>query len=150
MGLEMIVSLVVGTWMALMLLVLSMCRAAKWSDDAVDTAVARAVVANRGDDVRRAPKTGHALRTLDLFDAAALLGVSPETLLDWEDRYGFPKSSPFERRYSETEVLALRDSLWEGASIPAAVAQANERTRRRRPTAGRAGMADRRDGGLAS
>jgi lysylphosphatidylglycerol synthetase-like protein (DUF2156 family) len=146
----MIVSLAVVTWMALVLLVLSMCRAAKWSDHAVDTAVAHAVVANRSDEVRRSPVTGQALRSLDLFDAAALLGVSPETLLDWEDRYGFPKSSPFERRYSETEVLALRESLWEGASIPAAVAQASDRTKRRRPTAGRPAMADRRDGGLAS
>jgi len=149
-GLEMIVSLAVGTWVALVLLVLSMCRAAKWSDHAMDTAVARAVVANWSAEIPRSRGSGQPLRTLDLFDAAALLGVSPETLLDWEDRYGFPKSSPFERRYSESEVLALRESLWEGASIPAAVARASDRTKRRRPSAGGAAVADRRDGGLAS
>jgi lysylphosphatidylglycerol synthetase-like protein (DUF2156 family) len=149
-GLEMIVSLAVGTWVALVLLVVSMCRAAKWSDAVTDTALAQAVVASRSGEIRRSPTGGQPLRTLVLYDAAALLGVSPQTLLDWEDRYGFPKSSPFEHRYSEAEVLALRDSLWEGASIPAAVARASERTRRRRPSAGGAAVGHRRDGGLAS
>jgi len=149
-GLEMVVSLVVGSWVVVSLLVLALCRAGKSSDRAMDVAVARAAGPSRSDEGTRAQLSGAALRTLDLGDAADLLGVSPETLLDWEVRYGFPKSSPFERRYSESEVLALRDSLWEGASIPAAVARASDRTRRRRPSAGGAAVAGRRDGGLAS
>jgi hypothetical protein len=149
-GLEMIVLLVVGSWVALSLLVLTLCRAGKWSDQAMEIAVARAAGPTRSRDVTRTPLTGAALRTLDLGDAADLLGVSPETLLDWEIRYGFPKSSPFERRYSESDVLAFRDSLWEGASIAAAMARASDTTRRRRPSAGRAAVTERRDGGLAS
>jgi MerR family transcriptional regulator, light-induced transcriptional regulator len=89
------------------------------------------------------------LRTLDLDDAAALLGVSPETLLAWEARYGFPSSDPTEPRYNELEVLALRASLAHSPSISSAMAQARERLRRRRaPTSARLG--DHRDGGLAS
>jgi hypothetical protein len=149
-GLEMIVLLVVGSWVALSLLVVALCRAGKWSDEAMDIAVARDAGPSRSSEIARAARTDATLRTLDLGDAADLLGVDPETLLDWEIRYGFPKSSPFERRYSESDVLALRDSLWEGASIAAAVARASDRTRRRRPSAGGAAVAERRDGGLAS
>jgi hypothetical protein len=140
-GLEMIVLAAIGTWIAMMLLVISLCRVAKSSDDAMDSALARAITKSRPADRR--------LRTLDLSQAAALLGVAPETLLAWEARYGFPTSSPSERRYSEYEVLALRDSISDGASIAAAIARARERTRRRRTPSG-AWVADRRDGGLAS
>ncbi len=56
-------------------------------------------------------------RSLDLYHAAALLGVSPETVVAWEERYGFPSSGRSVRRYSQSEVLALRDSLEDGLSI---------------------------------
>jgi hypothetical protein len=75
------------------------------------------------------------LRTLDLDDAATLLGVRPQTLLAWEARYGFPKSSPCEPRYSESEVLALRDSIADGVSIAWAVRRAREKIRGRRAPA---------------
>ncbi|MFZ0974283.1 MAG: hypothetical protein WAN22_18785, partial [Solirubrobacteraceae bacterium] len=90
------------------------------------------------------------LRTLDLEQAARLLDVSLETLLTWEQRFGFPSSTPAEPRYSQSEVLALRDSLDDGASIASAVAMARELIRRRRaPLPG--GLFDHhRDGGLAS
>jgi hypothetical protein len=139
--LEIIVLAAVGIWTAVMLLVISLCRAAKWSDYDMDTASERTIA--------QSPAADRTLRTLDLSRAAALLGVAPETLLAWEARYGFPTSSPSERRYNESEVLALRDNISDGASIAAAIARARERTNRRRaPT--EAWVADRRDGGLAS
>ena len=64
--------------------------------------------------------------------AAALLGVSPETVVAWEQRYGFPTSGSSVPRYSQSEVLALRDSLEDGLSIASAVAHARQRNRRRR------------------
>jgi hypothetical protein len=78
------------------------------------------------------------LRALDLDQAARLLGVTPERLLAWEARYGFPTSSASERRYNESEVLALRDCLRDAPSIASAAARAREKIGRRR------------DGGLAS
>jgi hypothetical protein len=89
------------------------------------------------------------LRTLDLDHAALLLGVAPQTLLAWEARYGFPASPPSTHRYSESEVLALRDSLEEGASIAWAVSRAREKINRR--AAHRAvGPHHHREGGLRS
>ena len=82
-------------------------------------------------------------------DAASLLGVSPETLLAWEMRYGFHTASPVEQRYSPSEVLALRASLEDGLSIASAVVRAREKAKRRRATAG-ARLGDDRDGGIAS
>jgi hypothetical protein len=78
-----------------------------------------------------------------------LLGVSPETLLGWEMRYGFPTASPVEQRYSPSEVIALRDSLEDGLSIASAVVRAREKAKRRRSPAG-ARLADDRDGDVAS
>jgi hypothetical protein len=137
MAIEVVLALVAGVWIAVLLFVVSLCRAAKWSDDAMDVA------------------SGHAspereLRTLSLDDAAAILGIDPETLLAWEDRYGFPTSSASELRYSRAEVLALCDGLRHGASISAAVALARTQTRRRRPITGTARSVDRRGGGIAS
>jgi hypothetical protein len=141
----MIVLLALGAWFGVLLFVLSMCRAARLSDEATDAARGR----DPGDWTGR-PTTGDApLRTLDLGQAAALLGVTPELLLAWEARYGFPSSSPVERLYSQPEVLALRNSLRTEASIASAVARARERTQRRRACA-RPPVADHRDGGLAS
>ena len=138
---EWILLAAIGIWIAVVLLVISLCRAAKWSDDAMDAALARAIADS--------PATDQALRTLDLGHAAALLGVAPDTLLAWEARYGFPTSSTSDRRYSQSEVIALRDSISDGVSITAAVAQARQRSRRRSRPA-RAWAGNHRDGGLAS
>jgi MerR HTH family regulatory protein len=138
---EMIVLVAIGTWLLVVFLVLSLCRAAKRSDDAMDAELARAVAHSGPAD--------QMLRTLDLSHAAALLGVSAETLLEWEARYGFPTSDTSDRRYNQSDVLALRDSIAEGASIAAAIARARQRSKRR-PRLTRAWPADHRDGGLAS
>ncbi len=130
-----------GIWVAVLLSVISLCRAAKWSDDAMDAALARVTADSTPAD--------RVLRTVDLSHAAALLGVSPETLLAWEARFGFPTSSPSERLYNRLDVLALRESISDGASIAAAVAHARDRSKRRRRPNG-AWVADHRDGGLAS
>jgi len=135
----------------------SLCRAAKLSDEAMRFVVLRAEAADCDGEVTPSPSPSPAsspsserqLRTLDLEDAASLLGISPETLLIWENRFGFPSSSSGEPRYSQTEVLALLESLDHGASIPSAVTQAREQIKRRRgPAPG--GLFDHRDGGLAS
>jgi hypothetical protein len=135
----MIVLVAVGFWIVLAFLVISLCRGAKRSDDAMDAALARAITSRPADQT---------LRTLDLNHAAALLGVGPETLLAWEARYGFPTSSTSDRRYNRSEVLALRDSIPDAVSIAAAVARARQRCHRRRRSP--AWAADHRDGGLAS
>jgi hypothetical protein len=122
-GLGMIVLVAVGIWIGVVVLVVSLCCVAKWSDELMDTALEQA-----GEESLPAD---HTLRVLDLPHAAALLGVSPETLLAWEARYGFPTSSPSEHRYNRSEVLALRDTISDGASVASAVARARERTRRR-------------------
>ena len=137
---EMIVLVGIGIWIVVVLLVISICRAAKWSDEAMDASLARAMT--------KPPPAGQSLRTVDLSHAAALLGISSEALLAWEARYGFPTSSTSERRYNQSEVLALRDSISDEASIAAAVARARRRGQRLRPT--RAWGADHRDGGRAS
>ena len=149
---EVVMSVAVGVWVLVLLLAITVCRAAKRSDEAMSAAPASA---DRDDDLDdaitrpQAPSLQTPLRILDLDNAAALLDVSPETLLSWEARYGFPSSSPSEPRYNESEVLALRDSLAHSASISSAMTQARERIRRRRaPTS--ALLADHRDGGLAS
>ena len=137
-----VIVLVAGmTWIVVVLLVVSLCRAAKWSDDAMDAALVKATT--------ESPLADQTLRTLELSHAAALLGVSPETLLAWEARYGFPTSSTPDHRYSRSEVFALRDSISDGASVAAAVARARQRGRLRpRPT--RPWAAEHRDGGFAS
>jgi hypothetical protein len=107
----------------------------------METALAQAI--------DQSPTVERTLRSLDLSQAAAELGVTPETLLAWEARYGFPTSSASERRYNESEVLALRDNISDGCSIAAAIARARAGARRRRPSTG-AWVANRRDDGLAS
>lgn len=137
---KMFVLVAIGVWIAVVLLVISLCRAAKRGDDAMDALLAHAIA--------ESPPTDHALRTLDLMHAAALLGVGPETLLAWEARYGFPTSSSSDRRYNRSDVIALRDCISDEASVAAAVARARQRARRRPRSSGWA--ADHRDGGLAS
>ena len=170
MRLEIVVPVVVCIWAAVLLLTISLCRAAKRGDDAMRALLASSQPAGGDDETRRSSSPSPAppaspspsasptpaasperpLRTLDLEQAASLLDVSPETLLTWEQRFGFPSSAPSEPRYSQSEVLALRDSLDDGASIASAVAMARERIKRRRaPVPG--GLFDHhRDGGLAS
>jgi hypothetical protein len=149
MGMETILMLAVGAWFIVLLFVLALCRAARWGDDATDAAVARAAAEGRDAEFTPSPSIDAPLRTLDLDQAAALLGVIPVMLMSWEARYGFPTSSPSEHLYSQSEILALRDTLWREPSIAAAVARARERTRRHRPPT-RTRVADHRGGGLAS
>lgn len=158
---ELVVFVSVAIWAAVVLLAISLCRAARLSDEAMHFVVLRTEAGDRDDEATPSPLSSRSpassssweserpLRTLDLEDAASLLGVSPETLLRWEERFGFPSSCPSEFRYSQSEVLALLASLDDGASIPAAVAQARERIKRRRASAP-GGLFDHRDGGLAS
>lgn len=141
MSLVVIALVATGIWIAVVVLVISLCHVAKRSDEAMDTALAHAL--------GRAPADDQTLRSLDLGQAAALLGISADTLLAWEARFGFPTSSPSERRYNRSEILALRDCISDGVSIAAAVARARERTRGRRPRTA-ASMADRHGGGLVS
>ena len=137
MQLQIILLVVIGGWIALVSVVLSLCCVARQCDDAMDATVAEAVSAERP------------LRSLGLDHAATLLGVSPHTLLVWQARYGFPTSSPVELRYSQSEVLALRDCLEDGLSIASAVVRARQKTKRRRaPTS--APQVNHRDGGIAS
>jgi hypothetical protein len=149
MPLEHILALVIGVWGAMLLLVLALCRAAKQSDDAMDTALANAIAAEGGAEVMGRSSSERRLRTLSVDDAANLLDVSPHTLQVWEGHYGFPTSSPSEERYNRSEVLALRDSLEGGVSITSAVTHARAQNRRRR-TAAHAHLVDHRDGGIAS
>lgn len=136
MQLQVILLVAVGGWVVMVVLVLSLCRAAKRSDDAIPMTVADASVERQ-------------LRGLGLDHAATLLGISPHTLLVWQVRYGFPTSSPAELSYNQSEVLALRDSLAEGLSISSAVIRARQQTRRRRATIPTR-QVDHRDGGIAS
>jgi hypothetical protein len=138
---KIIVLVAIGIAVVVVVLVISLCRAAQWSDDAMDAAWAR--------ELAQPPPAKQTLRTLDLSHAAALLGVSPQTLLAWEERYGFPTSSASDHRYNRSEVLALRDSIADGMSITAAVARARQRSKRR-PAPAHAWANDRRGGGLAS
>src|SRR3954453_5781630 len=69
------------------------------------------------------------VRTLKTSEAAAVLNVSPNTLRAWERRFGYPKpqrSPGHHRLYTHGEVVALRDALAEGLSIPSATSRARE------------------------
>jgi DNA-binding transcriptional MerR regulator len=60
-------------------------------------------------------------------EAARLLDVTPNTLREWERRFGFPIAGPSRagtREFVFDEIVALRDALQRGASIAAAVAHA--------------------------
>ena len=114
MRLEIVVPVVACIWAAVLLFAISRCRAAKRGDDAMRALLASSQAAGGDDETRRssspspaalalggadpfgAPSPSAAperpLRTLDLEQAARLLDVSPETLLTWEQRFGFPSS----------------------------------------------------------
>jgi hypothetical protein len=89
------------------------------------------------DRPRDEPAT--ATRLLSVRAAADLLGISPEVLLAWEARFGYPKlrrsAGTPGRAYSRAEVLALAHSLQTGLSISAAIDDAQTATSRRRGTA---------------
>jgi hypothetical protein len=144
--LEVLLAAAAGVAIAVMLLVVSMCGAAKWRNQAIGRMLADAT---RDAELAASPTSERALRTLSLEDAAGLLGIDSYTLVAWEGRYGFPSSSRSEALYSESEVFALRDALRDGVSVASAVARARVQTRRRRAAA-TAPLGDRRDGGLAS
>jgi MerR family transcriptional regulator, light-induced transcriptional regulator len=61
--------------------------------------------------------------------AAALLGVSPNTLRGWESRYGYPaprRSGGGHRQFELGEIEALRQALAQTGEIAAAIAIARE------------------------
>jgi hypothetical protein len=62
--------------------------------------------------------------------AAAMLGISPNTLRSWERRFGFPeprRSAGGHRQYDLGEIEALRAGLEETQNISSAIAMARER-----------------------
>ena len=62
--------------------------------------------------------------------AAAMLGVSPNTLRSWERRYGFPRprrSPGGHRQYALNEVESLRATLAETHNVSSAIALARQR-----------------------
>jgi len=67
------------------------------------------------------------MRGLRLDEAAAVLCVNPDTLRAWEKRFGYPHSvfgATGQRRYIHREVIALRNTLEAGLSIPVAINKA--------------------------
>src|SRR6267154_95279 len=62
--------------------------------------------------------------------AAALLGVSPNTLRSWEARFGYPTPQRTEgghRQFDLTEIEALRQALADTGDIASAISVARER-----------------------
>jgi DNA-binding transcriptional MerR regulator len=62
--------------------------------------------------------------------AAAMLGVSPNTLRSWERRFGFPsprRSAGGHRQFELTEIEALRQALEETHNVSSAISVARER-----------------------
>lgn len=73
---------------------------------------------------------------LSAAEAARMLGVRIETLLSWEQQFGFPiarASSAGEATYPLDQVAALRDELAREFSVAAAI----EKLRRRGSSPGR-------------
>src|SRR6059036_2297385 len=62
--------------------------------------------------------------------AAAMLGVSPNTLRSWERRFGFPtprRTQGGHRQFELTEIEALRQAFAETQNISSAISIARER-----------------------
>src|SRR5437773_751255 len=62
--------------------------------------------------------------------AAAMLGVSPNTLRSWERRFGFPtprRTQGGHRQFDLTEIEALRQAFAETQNISSAISIARER-----------------------
>lgn len=89
---------------------------------------ARATQADAPPDPGETDKTaGPRMGDLPLDEAAAVLGVSPDTLRAWELRFGYPHSvagTAEKPRYAHGEVMALHDSLEAGLSIAGAIDKA--------------------------
>jgi MerR family transcriptional regulator, light-induced transcriptional regulator len=69
------------------------------------------------------------MRSLKTGEAAALLNVSPNTLRGWERKFGYPRAlrTPGRHRsYAYTEIVALRDALRRGLSVPSAISAIRE------------------------
>jgi DNA-binding transcriptional MerR regulator len=69
------------------------------------------------------------MRTLKTREAASLLNVSPNTLRTWERKFGYPRpvrSPGRHRAYTYGEIVALRDALRRGLSVPSAVSVVRE------------------------
>ena len=69
------------------------------------------------------------MRHLKTNEAATLLNVNPNTLRQWESRFGFPtpqRSPGSNRMYVHAEVAALRVGLRDGLSVASAVCRARE------------------------
>ena len=62
--------------------------------------------------------------------AAAMLGVSPNTLRSWERRFGYPKPGRTQgghRQYELAEIEALREAFAETHNVSSAISLARER-----------------------
>ncbi|MGH2832875.1 MAG: MerR family transcriptional regulator, partial [Solirubrobacteraceae bacterium] len=62
--------------------------------------------------------------------AAAMLGVSPNTLRSWEQRFGYPSPQRTEgghRQFDLIEIQALRQAFEETQNISTAISLARER-----------------------
>jgi DNA-binding transcriptional MerR regulator len=62
--------------------------------------------------------------------AAAMLGVSPNTLRSWERRFGFPsprRSAGGHRQFDHAEIEALRQAMEETHNVSSAISIARER-----------------------
>jgi hypothetical protein len=75
---EIIGSLASGAWVAAALVVISLCRAAKRGDYAMDTALARELAEGPDAEIRRSPPTGVApWRSTVAPDSCARAGQAP-------------------------------------------------------------------------
>lgn len=80
------------------------------------------------------------LRALPLDAAAELLAIDPQTLLRWEQEYGFPRSiggnAAGQRYYSRIEVIVLKHALRKTLSIGSAMCTARSIVGERHTTPG--------------
>jgi hypothetical protein len=118
-----------GAWVLVVLMCVSLCRAAKASDEAFGRAYEAAAAESAAETE---PMSS---RRLSIEQAACVLGISPRTLLAWEERYGYPRSAEGHLLYRESDVIALREALEHGLSVSSAVSSARATSRRRRASA---------------
>src|SRR6476619_173278 len=72
----------------------------------------------------------HAMGFIRTNAAAAMLGVSPNTLRSWERRFGFPeprRTAGGHRQFELAEIEALRAAFEETHNISSAISVARER-----------------------
>ena len=82
--------------------------------------------------LQEAPKTAITLTmsTVRTNAAAAMLGVSPNTLRSWERRFGYPKPRRTQgghRQFELAEIEALRQAFAETHNVSSAITVARER-----------------------